>query len=149
MASKDNGRLVLTLCKSDARGSYYHAIIPLPESYEAAVNEARGVFNSYIDRQFQASNIVLKCAFKRADGTGAWGILRPTDWRKVIRPDGDEVGVFLGRDLDLPYKPRAIVESDMAGSDNQRSKVQQPQRDILPLLSLPASTDTLPIMHWH
>jgi len=43
----------------------------------------------------------------------------------VIRPDGDEVGVFLGRDaLDLPYKPRTTVESDMDGSDNQRSEVR-------------------------
>jgi len=140
MDSKDNGRLVLTLCKSDARESYYHAIVSLPESYEAAVNEARQVFQPYIDRQIQASNIVLKCALKRANGTGAWGILRPTDWMKVIRPDGDEVGVFLRQDsLDLPYEPRATVESDKAGSDDQGSKVQQPQHNIPPL---PASTGT-------
>ena len=27
-------QIVLTLCKSDANGSYRHAIIPLPSSYE-------------------------------------------------------------------------------------------------------------------
>ena len=70
-------------------------------------------------RQFEASYIVLKCAIKRADGTRAWGILCPTDWRSVIRADGDEVGVFLRQDsLDLPYDPK--MESNNAG--NQRSK---------------------------
>jgi hypothetical protein len=71
--------------------------------------------------QFQASDIVLKCAMKRAYGTGAWGILDPADWRSVIRPDGDEVGVFLRQDsLDLPYEPN--MESQKAG--NQKSEVR-------------------------
>ena len=40
---------------------------------------------------------------------------------KVIRPDGDEVGVFLSQDaLDLPYE--SAVESDRAG--NQGSEVR-------------------------
>ncbi|KAF8799909.1 hypothetical protein BYT27DRAFT_7245935 [Phlegmacium glaucopus] len=116
-------RLVLTLCKSDARGSYHHAMIPLPKSYEAAVNEARVVFKPYIGWQFQASEIVLKYAIKRANGTGAWGILRPTDWRSVIRPDGDEVGVFISQDsLDLPYEP---MESSEAGSQRSTVTAQQ------------------------
>jgi hypothetical protein len=68
--------------------------------------------------QFQASDIVLKCAMKRANGTEAWGILRPADWRSVIRPDGDEVGVFLCQDsLDLPYEPNQ-------NAGNQKSKVR-------------------------
>ena len=51
----------------------------------------------------------------------AWGILRPSDWKSVIRQDGDEVGVFLRQDsLDLPYEPN--VENKKAG--NQRSKVR-------------------------
>ena len=51
----------------------------------------------------------------------AWGILRPSDWKSVIRQDGDEVGVFLRQDsLDLPYEPN--MESKKAG--NQRSKVR-------------------------
>jgi len=122
MEGTGSGRLVLTLCKSDARGSYYHTMIPLPKSYEAAVNEARQVFQPYIGHQFRASDIVLKCAIKRANGAGAWGILRPTDWSSVIRPDGDEVGVFLRQDsLDLPYEPN--MERMKAG--NQKFKVQQ------------------------
>jgi hypothetical protein len=68
--------------------------------------------------QFQASDIVLKCAIKRADGTRAWGILHPTDWRSVISPDGDEVGVFLDQDsLDLPYEP-TNMESNNAANGN-------------------------------
>lgn len=56
----------------------------------------------------EASDIVLKCAIKRANGTGAWAILRPNDWSSVIRPDGDEVGVFIRQDsLDLPYESKA------------------------------------------
>jgi len=118
-----SGRLMLTLCKSDARGSYHHAMIPLPKSYEAAVSEASQVFESYMDYEFRASDIVLKCAMKRANGTEAWGILRPADWRSLIRPDGDEVGVFLRQDsLDLPYEP-----SQKAG--NQKSEVQEPQHN--------------------
>jgi hypothetical protein len=75
-----------------------------------------------MDFQFQASDsesdIVLKCAMKRANGTEAWGILRPADWRSVIRPDGDEVGVFLRQDsLDLPYEPSQKTS-------NQKSKVR-------------------------
>lgn len=111
-------------------------MIPLPKSYEvrlpplsldrssihlslkAAVNEARLVFKPYIGLQFQASDIILKCAIKRAYGTGAWGVLRPTDWRSVIRPDGDEVGVFLRQDsLDLPYEPTIMMESNEVGSN--------------------------------
>jgi hypothetical protein len=47
-------------------------------------------------------------AIKRANGTGAWAILHSADWSTVIRPDGDEVGVFIRRDsLDLPYQPVA------------------------------------------
>jgi hypothetical protein len=67
------------------------------------------VFQPYIGKLgFQASDIVLKCAIKRANGTGAWAILRPNDWRSVIRPDGDEVGVFIRQDsLDLPYESKA------------------------------------------
>ncbi|KAF8799910.1 hypothetical protein BYT27DRAFT_7342780 [Phlegmacium glaucopus] len=116
-----NGRLVLTLCKSDAKGSYYHSMISLPQSYEAAVTEARRVFQPYIGWRFQASDIVLKCAIKRANGTVAWGILPPTDW-SVIRPDGDEVGVFISQDsLDLPYEP---MEGDEGGSQRPISQRQ-------------------------
>jgi len=112
MEGTGSGRLVLTLCKSDARGSYHHATIPLSKSYEGAVNEACQVFEPYIDYDFEDRDIVLKRAIKRANGTGAWGILRPADWRSVIRPDGDEVGVFLLQDsLDLPYEPRQSLET--------------------------------------
>jgi hypothetical protein len=75
-----------------------------------------------VDYYFEASDIVLKCAMERAYGTasGAWGILSPADWRSVIRPDGDEVGVFLRQDsLDLPYEPK--MESQKAG--NLKSEV--------------------------
>jgi len=125
--------LVLTLCKSDSSGSYHHTTIPLPMSYEAAVDEAQQVFLPYIGRQ-QASDIVLKCAIKRANGTWAWGILRPTDWRSVIvRPDGDEVGVFLRQDsLDLPYEPN--TESNILVAGNQTRRIStRTERKIMHL----------------
>ena len=63
--------------------------------------------------RFEASDIVLKCAIKRANGTEAWGFSLPIHWRSVIRPDGDEVGVFLRQDsLDLPYEPNNNMESN-------------------------------------
>ncbi|KAF8161687.1 hypothetical protein B0H34DRAFT_390616 [Crassisporium funariophilum] len=98
-------RLLLTLCKSGV-DNYSHAIIPFPESYQAAVREASSALRPYMGNLHpQANDVVLKCALRRANGTGAWGSIRASDWHTVIRPD-DEIGFFIRQDsLDLPYEP--------------------------------------------
>lgn len=51
--------------------------------------------------------VVLKCAIKMADGTAAWCDFDQGDWTDVIRPNEDEIGVFLQGSPNLPYKPSA------------------------------------------
>ena len=67
---------------------------------------ARSVFTSYMANQ-NSRTLVLKCAIKKANGTGAWCDFSQADWIDVIRPNEDEIGVFLQGSQDLPYEPGA------------------------------------------
>ncbi|KAF9529844.1 hypothetical protein CPB83DRAFT_851678 [Crepidotus variabilis] len=116
------GRLLLTLCKEGST-SYQHTIIPFPESYTAAIEEAKQVFPG-ITGTFGAlglfrsntNTITLKFGMKRANGSGTWATLRPQDWDRVVRPD-DEIGVFVGQALfEMPYELQAGNKVNAAAS---------------------------------
>lgn len=61
---------------------------------------------SYIANQGSRA-LVLKCAIKKANGMGAWCDFSQGDWKDVIRPNEDEIGVFIQGSQDLPYEPGA------------------------------------------
>ncbi|KAF8959282.1 hypothetical protein BDZ97DRAFT_1838205 [Flammula alnicola] len=70
--------------------------------------------------------LVLKCAITRGDGTTSWCNFRD-EWNNIIRPNEDEIGVFLEGYTNLPYKPGTSTRTvDVAN----RQVAQKPQKPV-------------------
>ncbi|KAF9529843.1 hypothetical protein CPB83DRAFT_851673 [Crepidotus variabilis] len=110
----NTNRLLFTLCKEGST-SYRYATVPIPESYAAAVKEAKRVFPDISTSgsffQSKSNTITLKLGTKRANGTGTWSSIQSHNWGTVVGPN-DEIGVFAGQEsksFDMPYEPQPKV----------------------------------------
>ncbi|KAF8959283.1 hypothetical protein BDZ97DRAFT_1838224 [Flammula alnicola] len=69
--------------------------------------------------------IVLKCAITGADGIGSWCDFESDEWNDVIRPNEDEIGVFLEGYTNLPYRPgtsaRQVNVASTQGTETSRA----------------------------
>jgi len=129
-ASGTKGRLILTMCTLalEESGAYARMLVPFPDSYEDAIRLATPLFSRSMGSIDDSQFLVLKCATKVANGTVAWCTFNPADWKDVIRPNEDEVGVFLQNFSDLPYYPvaqsgPAVPQGDRHGRTTPSSQV--------------------------
>ncbi|KAF8959280.1 hypothetical protein BDZ97DRAFT_1838192 [Flammula alnicola] len=132
------GRLLLTLCTPNLEkaGEYACSVIRFPDSYEDTIAAARRIFGLHI-AVFRANRsrlpaqsvpvLVLKCAITRGDGTTSWCDFQRDEWKDIIRPNEDEIGVFLDGYTNLPYKPGTSTRTvDVAN----RQIAQKPQKPV-------------------
>ncbi|KAF8964757.1 hypothetical protein BDZ97DRAFT_862870 [Flammula alnicola] len=110
------GRLLLTFCTPnlEKKGTYPRTVIPCPNSYQDTLEASRQVFAKQIKLAVASTSgavpdadpdLTLKCAITRPNGMTSWCEFQVIDWKEVIRPDGDEIGVFIQGSSDLPYEP--------------------------------------------
>jgi len=78
---------------SDEPGHTYYAVVPFPETYQAALVAAVAILGSRMTDP-RPDNIVLKCSVKNREGVWAWANIEPMHWKLVLGRHGDEVGVF-------------------------------------------------------
>jgi hypothetical protein len=82
--------LMLAFIEGDAA---QYAVVPFPETYQAAVAAAIAVLGSYMNDP-TPENIVLKCSAKSRKGVWIWADIEPMNWKLVLGHYADEVGVF-------------------------------------------------------
>ncbi|KAF8891136.1 hypothetical protein CPB84DRAFT_1784502 [Gymnopilus junonius] len=90
------------------RGVYPRAVIPFPESRQAAMNAALLVFKSLLPPN--TKQVAIGLAVKTQNGETQWAQISgdESDWVEVVYP-GDEVGVFMVENLvEVPYTPSTI-----------------------------------------
>ena len=46
---------------------------------------------------------MLKYGARRADGSGAWASVEPSQWSTILSTDGEEIGVFSSDNINTPY----------------------------------------------
>jgi hypothetical protein len=96
-AAQDTGNIVdnpkpVTLAFVEGDTPQY-AVVPFPETYQAAVVAAIAVLGSYMSDP-RPENIVLKCSAKSREGVWIWANIEPKNWKLVLGHYGDDVGVF-------------------------------------------------------
>ncbi|KDR67191.1 hypothetical protein GALMADRAFT_258586 [Galerina marginata CBS 339.88] len=91
------GTLSLVLVRPAGRMPLKRAVIAFPASYEATVTTAKEVFELDGDGIHDGQIELRRSVLSIPDGTQEWARILPREWAQVVRPDIDELGVFLNK----------------------------------------------------
>ncbi|KAF9553653.1 hypothetical protein CPC08DRAFT_822195 [Agrocybe pediades] len=105
-------RLTLSLVRPNMKLD--HAIIIFPETYEGAVAAALSVFRLASVSSAKPGDVELRCLVKKeARQEYYWSLIDASQWKSVINPQKDEVGVFLMEDS-AQWKELGYIDSRMS-----------------------------------